>query len=63
VDASSRDRQQRANVVTCIGCGSLTGLRWAGWRAYWIDDPDSDEPPALAFCCPTCADRGDSHTG
>ena len=63
MDASSRDRQQQANVATCIGCGSLTGLRWAGWRAYRIDDPERDESPTLAFCCPTCADRGEIRAG
>jgi hypothetical protein len=58
MDASSRDHQKQANVATCACCGSLTGLRWAGWRAYRIDDPDRVEPPTLVFCCPACADRG-----
>ena len=58
VDASSRDlQQQRANVATCAECRSLSGLRWAGWRAYRTDDPELDEPPALAFYCPACSER------
>jgi hypothetical protein len=28
-----------------------------GWRAYRSDDPELDEPPALAFYCPDCAAR------
>jgi hypothetical protein len=35
----------------------MSGLRWAGWRAYRIDDPELVESPALAFYCPTCAER------
>jgi len=63
VDASSRDLQLQANVATCAGCGSLSGLRWAGWRAYRIDDPDRDESPALAFCCSACAVSGGFRAG
>lgn len=57
MDASSRNVQHEVNVVTCVECGSLSGLRWAGWRAYRVDDPEVDEPPALAFYCPSCASR------
>lgn len=44
-------------LATCIECGSLSGLRWVGWRAYRVDDPEYDEPPALAFYCPACAEH------
>ena len=57
MDASSRNIEQKANVVTCAECGCLSGLRWAGWRAYRTDDPETGEPPALAFYCPGCAAR------
>ena len=52
----------RTNVVACAECGCLSGLQWAGWRAYRIDDPELREPPALAFYCPGCAahEFGDS---
>jgi hypothetical protein len=30
---------------------------WQGWRAYRVDDPDTDEPPAVAFFCQACAER------
>jgi hypothetical protein len=58
VNASSRDHQHnRATTVHCIECESSSGLYWQGWRAYRVDDPETDEPPALAFYCPTCAQR------
>jgi hypothetical protein len=57
VDARSRDRQREANVATCIECQTMSGLRWTGWRAYRVDDPELDEPPALALYCPRCARR------
>lgn len=45
------------NVVVCQECGRCSQLRWRGWRAYRIDDPNAGEPPALAFYCPACASR------
>jgi hypothetical protein len=53
----SEEAHRSARVVACAECGCLSGLRWAGWRAHRIDDPELDEPPALAFFCPACADR------
>jgi hypothetical protein len=49
--------REDARVVACAQCGCLSGLRWAGWRACRVDDPELDEPPALAFFCPGCAAR------
>jgi hypothetical protein len=46
---------ETARVVCCAECGCSSGLRWAGWRAIRIDEPEYDEPPAIAFYCPTCA--------
>ena len=41
----------------CIECGteSAPAPSAHGWRGYRCDDPDLDEPPALAFYCPVCA--------
>jgi hypothetical protein len=36
---------------------SELGLRWTGRHACRVDDPELDEPPALAYYCPTCAER------
>jgi hypothetical protein len=35
----------------------MSGLRWTGWRAYRVDDPELAEPPALALYCPRCSLR------
>jgi hypothetical protein len=57
-NASSRDHQHvRDTSVRCAECKSSSGLYWQGWRALRVDDPEIDEPPALAFYCPTCAER------
>ena len=48
---------ERANVAHCAECDCSSGLGWRGWRAYRIDDPELAEPPALAFYCPSCAER------
>jgi hypothetical protein len=57
LNASSRGRQRKATTVHCAECKCSSGLYWQGWRAYRTDDPELDEPPALAFYCPTCAGR------
>jgi Zn finger protein HypA/HybF involved in hydrogenase expression len=56
MSSSSRSDQQ-VNVVRCQECRSVSGLTWWGWRAYRCDDPETSEPPALAFYCPACAAR------
>jgi hypothetical protein len=48
---------ERANVTHCAECDCSSGLGWRGWRAYRVDDPELAEPPALAFYCPSCAER------
>jgi len=62
VEAGGRGLQQRANVATCAKCGTLSGLHWAGWRAYRVEDPETNEPPALALYCPTCAREEFGHS-
>lgn len=57
MNASRRDHQRRAESIHCSECNSSSGLYWQGWRAFRSDDPTLDEPPALAFYCPTCAKR------
>jgi hypothetical protein len=43
--------------LRCVECRTPSDLNARGWRGYRVDDPDEDEPPALAFYCPTCARR------
>jgi hypothetical protein len=55
---STGSRGQRpGNVVACRECGRSSGLYWRGWRAYRTDDPETNEPPALAFYCRACSER------
>jgi len=51
-------RPKRAvSIVHCQECGSASSLTWRGWRSYRTDDPELNEPPAIAFYCPACAER------
>jgi len=45
------------NLIACHECGRSSGDTWCGWRAYRTDDPETNEPPALAFYCRACAER------
>jgi hypothetical protein len=57
-NATGREQQgQRAASVHCAECKCSSGLYWQGWRAYRVDDPETDEPPAVAFFCQACAER------
>jgi hypothetical protein len=56
VSAPSR-QGNKTHIATCVQCGCLSGLQWAGWGAYRVDDPNENELPALAFFCPRCAAR------
>ena len=43
-------------VIVCVECGAMSATpSLRGWRGYRIDDPEDEEPPALAFYCPSCA--------
>ena len=43
--------------LECVECRAVSGEAALLWRAYRIDDPSEGEPPALAFYCPSCAER------
>ena len=45
------------NLISCHECGRSSGETWRGWRAYRTDDPETNEPPALAFYCRACSER------
>lgn len=57
MSANSRNQERVTHSISCQECGSLSSLRWHGWRAYRADDPETGEPPTLAFYCPACAER------
>ena len=46
-----------AHPLECVECHTLSVPDARHWRAYRIDDPTEDEPPAVAFYCPVCAER------
>ena len=54
---SFENRRMATRTVTCVECHCSSGLYWRNWGAYRIDEPETGEPPALAFYCPTCAER------
>jgi hypothetical protein len=56
-EENTTDGLKAAEVATCVECGRESGPGWPGWRAYRVDDPELNEPPTLAFYCPTCARR------
>ena len=56
VSGKAQELPGRVNITRCAQCNCLSGLRWAGWRAYRVDDPEAGEPPNLAFFCPACAE-------
>jgi hypothetical protein len=56
-DASGRDHHRNSTTIHCAERTSSSGLYWQGWRAFRTDEPESGEPPALAFYCPACSER------
>lgn len=52
-----RQSAYTARVVRCEECGRSSGLRSRGWGAYRYDEPETSEPPLIAFYCPTCAEN------
>ena len=44
-------------ALVCIECNGQSSRRALRWRSYRTDDPTENEPPRLAFYCPTCANR------
>jgi hypothetical protein len=45
------------HVFGCAECPRVSSAFATGWKAYRVDDPEEDDPPELAFYCPTCAER------
>ncbi len=58
-DANHEQNEGRFRVapLRCVECGTLSSRHARRWRSYRTDDPTEDEPPALAFYCPACAER------
>jgi hypothetical protein len=43
--------------IICVECRRSSSGSWEHWRACRTDLPDTDDPPEVAFYCPTCAAR------
>jgi hypothetical protein len=55
---ASASRSYRLGApIECEECGEQADLYAAGWQARRMDEPFTDELPALAFFCPKCAER------
>jgi hypothetical protein len=57
--AVRRDRRATdgVRVLACAECPRVSSVSARGWKAYRSDDPETEEPPELAFYCPDCARR------
>ena len=45
------------HVLACVACPRVSSVSARGWKAYRSDEPETGEPPKLAFYCPACAER------
>jgi hypothetical protein len=52
--AEQRQPAEKVHLLSCAQCGSVSSLFASGWRGCRIDDPETDEEPALTFFCPSC---------
>jgi hypothetical protein len=43
--------------LECVECHAVSDASAWRWRGYRTDDPTEHEEPALAFYCPSCAER------
>ena len=56
-EGAGRRKYQSAAPLVCVECSMPSDEHAWGWRGYRMEDPDRHEQPALAFYCPTCAER------
>jgi len=53
----SRLSYRLSGPLVCAQCGDASPPRAPGWQGHRIDEPDTDDPPAVAFYCPFCVAR------
>jgi hypothetical protein len=53
--SADRRTSEEVHVLACVECPRVSTITARGWKAYRADDPETDEPPQLAFYCPDCA--------
>ena len=54
---ASRQSYRLNEPFRCVECRELSSAGAPGWRVYRIDEPETDDLPAVAFYCPLCARR------
>ena len=42
-------------MLACAEYPRMSSVTARGWKGYRTDEPETDEPPQLAFCCPAGA--------
>ena len=47
---------KHVHALACVECFDVSTTA-RGWKAYRCDDPETHEPPRLAFYCPECSQR------
>jgi hypothetical protein len=52
--STDRETSEDVHVLACTECPRVSSTA-RGWKAYRVDDPETDEPPRLAFYCPDCS--------
>jgi hypothetical protein len=57
IESRADGGEYHAVALVCTECNQQSSRRALHWRSYRTDDPTEDEPPGLAFYCPTCAER------
>jgi hypothetical protein len=45
------------HVLACVECPRVSSATARGWKAYRVEDQETDETPRLAFYCADCAER------
>lgn len=55
--ADRNETSEDVYVLACAECPRISSVTARGWKAYRSDDPETSEPPQLAFYCPGCAER------
>jgi hypothetical protein len=53
----SRLSYRLSGPLECAQCGDLSPPRAFGWQGHRTDEPDTEDPPGVAFYCPFCVAR------
>ena len=54
---TDRTAVDEVHVLACAECPRVSSVTARGWKGYRTDEPETDDPPQVAFYCPACARR------